>query len=155
VQTNDQQTLKLLPAPEFDPTKVVLVANPIAASPSTNAPRGTVEFASYEPKHIQLKTKAATDTILLLNDKFDPNWEVRVDGEPAPLLRCNYIMRGVKVAPGEHLVEFRFSPSLTGLYVSVLAEVVALMLLGFLAVNYWRQGPNVDTRGQGDKPRGK
>ncbi len=78
-----------------------------------------------------------------------------MDGQPAPLLRCNYIMRGVQVAPGEHLVEFRFSPSLTGLYVSVVAEVVALMLLGFLTVNYWRQGSKEDNRGQEDKPRGR
>lgn len=132
VQTNDQQTLRLLPAPEFDPTKVVLVASPIAASPSTNAPGGTVSFAGYAPKHIQLKTKAATDTILLLNDKYDPNWEVRVDGKPAPLLRCNYIMRGVQVPAGEHTVEFRFAPSLVGLYVSVAAVVVGIGLLCFL-----------------------
>jgi hypothetical protein len=29
--------------------------------------------------------------VLLLNDRFDPNWNVRVDGKLERLLRCNYI----------------------------------------------------------------
>ena len=33
---------------------------------------------------------------------------VTVDGQPAHLLRCNYIMRGVYLTPGRHSIEFRF-----------------------------------------------
>jgi len=50
--------------------------------------------------------------VLLLNDRFDPAWRVTVDGKAASLLRCNYIMRGVQLAPGEHTVEFTFEIAL-------------------------------------------
>ena len=54
-----------------------------------------MEFKSYSPKQIVFATNATAPSVLLLNDKYDPNWRVTVDGKPAELLRCNYIMRGV------------------------------------------------------------
>ena len=70
--------------------------------------------------------------MLLLNDRFDPNWKVRVDGKPETLLRCNYIMRGVYLTPGAHTVEFRFQPPVGPLYVSLAAIGVGLVLLGLI-----------------------
>src|SRR5215471_9677169 len=84
-------------------------------------------------KHILLKAKATAASVLLLNDHYDPNWHVFIDGKPAPLLHCNYLMRGVQVPGGEHQIEFRFTPPTTGLYVSLVAVGAGLLLLGFLA----------------------
>ena len=57
--------------------------------------------------------------VLLLNDKYDPSWQVRVDGKPAELLRCNFLMRGVQLSAGPHTVEFLFKPDVGMLYVSL------------------------------------
>jgi len=65
---------------------------------------------------------------------FDPNWNVRVDGKPETLLRCNYIMRGVYLPPGAHTIEFRFQPPVGPLYVSLAAVGTGLLLLGFVLV---------------------
>jgi uncharacterized membrane protein YfhO len=92
-----------------------------------------VDFASYAPKGIVLRAKAETPGILLLNDRFDPNWKVFVDGRPETLLRCNYIMRGVQVPAGEHRIEFRFTPSMVWVYVSLAAILISLGLMGLLA----------------------
>jgi hypothetical protein len=138
VGTNDFLTLKKLVSPQFDPEKVVLLAAPLSLPSSSlapsNAPGGTVDFVSYAPKHVVLLAKAAAPSVLLLNDKYDPNWKVTLDGKPERLLRCNYIMRGVQVPAGEHRIEFRFQPPITGLYVSVAAIALGLGLIGFLAV---------------------
>ena len=69
--------------------------------------------------------------VLLLNDKHDPNWKVFVDGEPKPLLRCNYVMRGVQLPAGEHTVEFRYQPPRGMLYISLGATAALLALLGY------------------------
>jgi hypothetical protein len=71
---------------------------------------------------------------MLLNDRYDPNWKVWVDGKPAPLLRCNYLMRGVYLEAGDHKVEFRFLPPVGALYVSLAALGVAVVLLGIVFV---------------------
>ncbi len=118
VNTNDQAVLEQLGSASFDPEKTVLVDTALpdgqtmdSADRNANG-EGTVEFVSYASKHIVLKTRADSASVLLLNDRFDPAWGVTVDGQPASLLRCNYIMRGVQLAPGAHTVKFNFQISI-------------------------------------------
>jgi len=116
VSTNDQVTLEQLGSPAFDPERTVLVNGSLPASLATESAvrspdtgnSGTVEFVSYASKEIVLETRADFAAVLLLNDRFDAQWKVTVDGQPATLLRCNYIMRGVQLAPGAHRVRFSF-----------------------------------------------
>ena len=63
---------------------------------------------NYTSKEIVLQTQTKSASVLLLNDRFDPRWSVAVDGKPATLLRCNYLMRGVQVPSGSHAVRFSF-----------------------------------------------
>ena len=91
---------------------------------------GTIEC--YAPNDILLGTQAAAPSVLLLNDMFDPHWQVLVDGKPAELLRCNFIMRGVYLTPGAHTVEFQFSLPHKPLYVTLAAIGVGILLCGFL-----------------------
>ena len=148
VRTNDQAALAELASAGFDPQNTVLVADALpAASPAgtTDPSGGTVTFVSYAPKRIELQAEAARPAVLLLNDRFDSNWKVSVDGKPEKLLRCNYLMRGVYLQAGAHAVEFRFAPALGPLYVSIGAVVVGLCLCGFLALCPPRQ-PSADRR---------
>jgi hypothetical protein len=134
--TNDFLTLNELVSPAFDPWQTVLLAEtPAVPNPpatATNENPGTVEFTSYAPKDIKFHTQAATPTVLLLNDMFDPHWRVTVDGKSAPLLRANFIMRGVYLTAGEHNVEFQFSLPVKPLYVTLSAMAVAILLSGIL-----------------------
>jgi hypothetical protein len=135
VSTNDAVTLKTLADKNFDPQQTVLVSTPLPASPavnSTNENSGTVDFKSYKPADIVFDTKSGTASVLLLNDKYDASWHVSVDGKPAELLRCNFIMRGVYLPPGNHTVEFRFTLPNKPLYVTIAAMVVGIFLLGLL-----------------------
>jgi hypothetical protein len=137
VSTNDQATLTNLASAGFDPTQTVLVADPLPTAPRgsvTNQNAGTAEFADYAPRRIVLRVNANCPAVLLLNDRFDPNWKVSVDSKPEKLLRCNYLMRGVQVSPGQHVIEFRFAPPIGSLYVSLAAVVLALGLCGLLAL---------------------
>jgi hypothetical protein len=134
VTTNDLAMLELLTRASFDPAQQVLLAEPVTTAPSTNATPGTVEYVSYHPKNIVLKTKSAAAGVLLLNDRYDPNWQVTVDGKSAKLLRCNYLMRGVAVPAGEHQVEFHFRPDTKYLYVSLAAIALGICLVGCLLI---------------------
>jgi hypothetical protein len=59
---------------------------------------------------------------------------VLVDGQRQTLLRCNYLMRGVYLASGAHIVEFRFEPPLWPLGVSLATLAAGFVLIGFLFV---------------------
>src|ERR1043166_1182349 len=136
VNTDHAAVLRELTAPDFDAHKLVFVEYtiPAASASATNQDLKPVEFVHYEPKRIELQSQAAVPTVLLLNDKYDPNWRVSVDGKPEKLLRCNFIMRGVQLSPGNHKILFEFKPSLTGLYISLAAIAVGFVLIGILIV---------------------
>jgi hypothetical protein len=134
VNTNDTANLQTLADVNFDPAKTVLVSTPQKNLPdvATNENSGTVEFKSYTPKHIVFTANAATPSVLLLNDRYDAGWRVTVDGQPAQMLRCNFIMRGVYLASGNHTVEFNFTLPNKPLYVTLAAIATGIFLLGLL-----------------------
>ena len=135
ISTNDNATLQMLADTNFDAWKTVLVSTPLPTTPAlgiTNQNPGAVEFKNYAPKDIMFGAHADTSTVLLLNDKFDPNWSVFVDGRPASLLRCNFIMRGVYLTPGAHTVEFQFELPDGPFYVSLTAIGIGILLAGCL-----------------------
>ncbi len=144
VETNDQMVLTQLVDPAFAPDQSVLVSGgiqPAAPISNTNQAVGSVDFASYSPKDIVLKSDAASPSVLLLNDHFDPDWKVFVDGDQKPLLRCNYIMRGVYLKPGEHTIEFRFEQYYGLLYAGLTAIGAGLVILvAFLVSNCLSHG---------------
>jgi hypothetical protein len=130
VLTNDTAVLHSLGDLKFDPAKTVLVSTPEKDLPavSTNENSGSVEFKSYSPKRIVFSVNAPTPAVLLLNDKYDSGWTVTVDGKPANLLRCNFLMRGVQVAPGSHTVVFDFTLPSGMLKVTLIATGIATLL---------------------------
>ncbi|HUD82212.1 MAG TPA: hypothetical protein VMQ67_01865 [Candidatus Saccharimonadales bacterium] len=143
---DDQTTLQLLLSPGFNVDKTVLVATntPLSEKPgSTEADPGTVEITHYQSKHVVLQADAKTPAVLLLNDRTGDWWRVWVDQTPAPILRCNYIMQGVFVPPGQHTIDFRYQPPLKFLYVSVAALVIGVFLGGYVIFNHFWLEPRV------------
>ena len=136
VQTNDATTLETLAKREFDPQATVIVNAPIAPSAAAlGQAAGEVITQSYRPKEIRLTTQATDDSVLLLNDHWSAHWRVTVDDQPSELLRCNYVMRGVRLSPGSHEVVFLFQPPMTWLYVSLASLLGGFGLLGFVIVD--------------------
>lgn len=135
--TNDDATLKMLNSSEFDPEKTVLVATdtPVTEKPSKpDSDPGEVHITRYKPRDVQLDANAKTSAVLLLNDRTGDYWTVTVDGKPAEVLRCNYIMRGVYLTPGAHHIDFHFRAPLQWFYVSSAAFGIAVLLLGYVVV---------------------
>lgn len=130
---SDTNALETLRSPAFDPARQVLLSQALSGmNPSTNGIAGEATVVSHAPKQVVVKTKSPAAGVLLLNDRWHPDWKVVVDGLPAELLRANFIMRGVAVPAGEHTVEFRFEPPHGTLWVSLSAIVVGLVLVGLL-----------------------
>jgi len=134
VNTNATAALKTIADLSFDPAKTVVVSTPSKNLPplSTHENSGTVEFKSYAPTRMTLAATANDPSVLLLNDKYDPHWRVTVDGKPAELLRCNFLMRGVYLDPGQHTIQFTFSLPNKPLYVTLSAMGLGIALGAFL-----------------------
>jgi uncharacterized membrane protein YfhO len=69
--------------------------------------------------------------LLVLSEVYDPDWQVRVDGQSAELVRVAGILRGVYLEEGQHQVMFAYWPSglTAGIVLTAAAAVVAVGLL--------------------------
>jgi len=133
VNTNDDTALAALAAPQFDPHQSVLVAANVAASGplSSNSP-GSVEITDYKSTRIEFSADVKAPCVMLLVDRYSPKWRAEVDGKMVPVLRCDFILRGIYLEPGRHKIVMRYVTPLTTLYVSFAAIFLGLVLCGIL-----------------------
>jgi uncharacterized membrane protein YfhO len=96
-----------------------------------------------------MEADAKTACVLLFNDGWNPDWRVRVDGAKSALLRCNYIMRGVRLTAGSHTVRFHFEPPIWPLYFSLAGIGLGAVIWGMLLA-----APLLQTRERIPKQRG-
>lgn len=145
---NEAEALAALKAPGFDPRRVAIVEGP--------APSGgddgfyPAAIARYEPNVVSLHESSPEGGYLILTDTYFQGWEVKVDGEPAEIVRAYSIYRGVLVPAGDHTVTFRYTP-LTfrlGAYLSFLGVVVAGLGLGFAGWRFAQSRGRSATTGQ-------
>jgi ADP-ribose pyrophosphatase YjhB (NUDIX family) len=132
-EPDDAAVRRQIAASEVDPGRTVFVPQPVAcAAPSAaTTPTGSAHIVRYEPNAVEVAAESVQGGVLVLSDAYDPNWDVRVDGAPANLLRVDTALRGVCVSAGAHRVTFDYTPRLffAGLIISVLAWLGLLTIL--------------------------
>lgn len=86
-------------------------APPPAAGLAGPAMAPGAAIVADEPDRVDVQAATGSNGgYLVLYDSYDPDWNVTVDGAPAPLLRAEYLFRSVRLAPGSHRVRFEYWP---------------------------------------------
>jgi hypothetical protein len=80
---------------------------------------------------IEVDAQGPNPSFVAVNQTWDPNWRVTLDGQPARLLRTDLALSGVIVPPGAHRVEFEYRDDWVsaGLMISLVASMGALLAL--------------------------
>lgn len=103
---------------------------------ATGGPPGTgerVEVIAHEPQRVELRATLERPGLVVLADTFYPGWQLTIDGEPAPIIRTNRMMRGAAVPSGTHELVYTYAPESfrLGLIASTIGLALALALLGW------------------------
>jgi len=108
------QAIATLRDPGFDHAREIVVhdrsallPDGIEADPATES----AQILSDTGDEIIVRAVVQAPAYLVLADQFYPGWQVEVDGEPGDVLRVNYLLKGVRLAPGEHELRFVFRPA--------------------------------------------
>ncbi|HOW97312.1 MAG TPA: YfhO family protein [Kiritimatiellia bacterium] len=117
---NDDEALRRLADPAVEPFQVLQVAPETADDlPASQAQglTGQARVLAYRSGRMRIGISADRPAILRVAEKFDPGWQARVDGRPAPVRRVDFLFMGVAVAPGDHEVELCYRSGAGSLYV--------------------------------------
>lgn len=87
---------------------------------------------------VEIDAQLARPAVVMLNDTFYDGWQAEVDGAARPILRTDYLFRGVALGPGRHRIVMRYaarSVALGSLAAWIgLATLAALLAAGLLPV---------------------
>jgi hypothetical protein len=144
--TSDEALLKRLKDPAWKPRESVLL-NPghklqefVGQAGREPAP-DKVDLKTYTPTEIEIEAQSAHGGYVLINDQYDPDWQVQVNGHDAELLRADYILRAVEVPAGRSTITMRYSARYHVAGLNLPAETMNLlsdgaMLAAWLAVAF-------------------
>lgn len=91
-----------------------------------------VKLVAYQPNYLKYKTNNLNDGFLVFSENYyAQGWNAYLDGKMMPHLRVNYILRGLQIPSGNHVIEFKFEPQVieTGSTITMLSSVTLLLLL--------------------------
>ena len=105
---------RLLNSAEFKPAEEAVLMHDapfvrdMAGGPASgSATSSRVTVRSHSDQRIQVSARNESPAMLVVTDLYHPTWEALVDGKPEPIVRANYLFRGVYLRPGEHEIVFR------------------------------------------------
>ena len=151
---SDDAVLQRLKDPNWDPRATILFSNTpgeklAPATRSGTAKSAGVEVSDHTAHRIDLTVTAPEAGYILINDAYDPDWAVEVNGQATPLLRADYLFRAVPVPAGTSTVALRYNAHYRVAGLSLPTEAVnfgcdAAMLAAWIAagVALWRERAN-------------
>jgi len=147
----DKALLKRLADPNWKPRETVLLNmghklhSFLPTTGGASAP-SQIELKTYTPTEIEIQAQSTHGGFVLINDQYDPDWQVQVNGRDAEVLRADYIMRAVQIPPGDSTISLRYVAHyhVAGLnptvrLVNIFSDGVMLAAWLIAGVALWRQ----------------
>jgi len=133
-----EEQLRILKQSNFNPRKIVLLdesdknyvlSNNVIAGSSD---QDKVILTNYTPNRLELKSDSPSSTILLLSELYYPGWKAYVDGKDVPILRADYLLRAVKLNPGQHSITIVYRPM--SLYIGSIITLFTILFFIYLFI---------------------
>ena len=95
----------------------------------------------FDNDFITYESNSNTTSPVVFSEVFYKDWKAFIDGKPATYFKANYVLRGMIVPSGKHLIEFKFEPAsyYTGKLVTNIASwLLTLLIIGTL-LSEWKK----------------
>jgi hypothetical protein len=109
---DEEEQLRRLTDPRFDPRETVLLSSPIPGGPSgmsAGVPGRVLRFVR-ETNTVHVTVETAEPAILFLSQTHYPGWRAFVDGRRRDILRADYALTAVLLPANSRDVVLTFSP---------------------------------------------
>ena len=89
-----------------------------------------IELDEKKPNYLRYIAKTDEEGLAVFSEVYYPHgWVSLINGKPVDHFQVNYILRGVEIPRGEHVIEFVFDPDVvkTGSIVSLFGSIGFLL----------------------------
>jgi hypothetical protein len=105
-----------------------------------------IELTQNGGDRMTYRSTSATDGFAVFSEVYYPRgWKAFIDGKETPIVKVNYVLRGLQVPAGDHTIEFRFEPSsyIIGNRITMIIGIISVLILLYgifvLFRNYQRE----------------
>lgn len=133
----DDDVLQKLASPTYTLFSKALISPDTADGLPESTGQGTCGSISLKKFDAGLVVlQASTDKMAFLRfaEKYHPGWEIRIDGKPVPVRRCDYLFQGAFVPPGLHEIRIRYRGPRAPLVCQLAGWALCLAALGLMGV---------------------
>ncbi len=135
-----------------DLSRVAFVSEPLPGELSAEALTGAapdsagaaVRLERFEPDEVVYRVRTDRPRLLVASEVYYPaGWTAQIGVQPAPIVRTDFLLRGIPVPAGEHIVTMRYRPETRqrGLLISWIATVLAYLgAVGLGGLLWYRRG---------------
>ena len=102
---------------------------------------GDIRLTSYEANALSFEAETVGG-VAVFSDIYYPGWRCTINGQPADILRANYVLRAVVLPQGKHTVNFTFDPQslhTTETIANTALILLILLFVGLIASEIWRR----------------
>ena len=95
-----------------------------------------ITLVDYKPNYLKYNSTSTLDGIAIFSEiYYNKGWNAYIDGELVSYFRANYVLRGMQIPKGNHIIEFKFQPSIyiIGEKISLASSIILLLLLAFVS----------------------
>ena len=123
----------------FDPSKTMILDKRFSDQTIQidNSFSGTIKLDSYQPNYLKYTSNSNKAGIAIFSEiYYKDGWNAYIDGVNSDHFRANYVLRGMKVPAGNHLIEFKFEPSVfvNGERISLASSISLILCLGVIVI---------------------
>ncbi len=101
-----------------------------------------VTLTQYKPNHLVYRSNSSEEGLAVFSEMYYPHgWEATIDGASTSYFKVNYLLRGLVIPAGEHVIEFTFDPDVvkTGSALSLASGILVGLLLLFFGYKEWKR----------------
>ena len=94
-----------------------------------------IEKIKNSSSHISYNFESSSKQLLVFSEIYYPSgWQVYLNGEKNNYFDINYLLRGMVVPKGNHLIEFVFSPKIvkTGINIRIITIIITFSIIALL-----------------------
>ncbi|OLY92651.1 membrane protein YfhO [Cnuella takakiae] len=102
----------------------------------------SIQLVRHDNEEMIYQSNAAANGFAVFSEIFyDRGWKAYIDGREVPIIRTNYVLRGLNVPAGKHDIRFAFEPTAykTGESVSLVVNILILLFLLFAAFKVYQR----------------